>query len=110
MMNLQAWWFGLTAQASRMGQGGRGGEWSGWPFGQGGFWPSVARLAFMAALLGGIALLLRLLFGAHGPLREKGLETMQEAKARRAAEDEAAARDAEAGGEAAQAPERSHDV
>lgn len=64
--------------------------WSGWPFSgygyEGGFWPVVARFVFIALLLGGIALLLRLLFGPKGPLRGEGWETIQEANKRREAE------------------------
>lgn len=79
-MNLAIWLSSLAAQAD-MSDG-----WSGWPFGQGGFWPSVARLAFMALILGVIALVLRLLFGPKGPMRPEGFETRQEAQARREAE------------------------
>lgn len=64
--------------------------WSGWPFSgygyEGGFWPVVARFALVAVFLGGIALVLRLLFGPKGPLRGEGWETIQEAKKRREAE------------------------
>lgn len=61
--------------------------WGGWPFSgygyEGGFWPVVARMAFVLCIFGGIVLTLRLLFGPKGPLRGKGWETIQEAKARR---------------------------
>lgn len=66
--------------------------WSGWPFSgygyEGGIWPVAARFALVAVLLGGIALLLRLLFGPKGPLRGEGWETIQEANKRRQREAE----------------------
>ena len=45
-----------------------------WPFGPGleeGFFPVVSKGLFIAAILGGMAWLLRWLFGPGGPLREK---------------------------------------
>ncbi|THB63491.1 MAG: hypothetical protein D6E12_16845 [Desulfovibrio sp.] len=92
-MDLHHWLVNLAVQA---GQVGVESEWEGWPFGHGGFWPSVARLAFMAAILVGIGLFLRYLFGPGGPMRGEGFETVQEAQERRAAEAEADPRQAEA--------------
>jgi len=88
MLGLDMFFFHtLTAAAGGMG-------WRGWPFSgwgyEGGFLVAGARVLFVALLLGGIAVLLRLLFGPGGPLREKGWEAMQEAEARRKAEAEAA--------------------
>ena len=45
-----------------------------WPFGPGleeGFWSVTFKGLFIAAILGGMAWLLRWLFGPGGPLREK---------------------------------------
>jgi hypothetical protein len=68
--------------------------WKMWPFTSqgymGGFWPVVAKFAFIALLFGGIAFFLRFLFGPGGWLREDGWETMQDAKEREAKEQELA--------------------
>jgi len=81
----------LTSFSAAMGDSP---GWRVWPFNslgyEGGFWPIVAKFVFIAAMLGGIVLFLRFLFGPGGWLREEGWETMQEAKAREAAEKEAA--------------------
>lgn len=85
----------LTALLAALAQNQATGEttWASWPFNryayEGGFWFSVARFVFVALLLGAIALILRLLFGPKGPLREKGFETIGEAKAREKREREA---------------------
>jgi len=45
-----------------------------WPFGPGtgeGLWPVVLKGLFVAAILGVLALVLRLLFGPGGPWRDK---------------------------------------
>jgi uncharacterized membrane protein len=60
--------------------------WKGWPFsatGYGGGWLAVAaKFLFVALIVGLLVLVLRLLFGPKGPLREKGFTTIQEAKQR----------------------------
>ncbi len=52
-------------------------EWRAWPFNAGygeHILPAIARLAFVAIIIGGILLFLRLLFGPGGPLRDKELD------------------------------------
>lgn len=60
-------------------------EWRLWPFGPGfgdTLLPSLARLLFVAALLGAIMLFLRLLFGPNGIWRDKELDAEAEEELR----------------------------
>lgn len=51
-------------------------QWSHWPFGPGfgGTWSAIARLLFVAAILGFITLFLRILFGPRGIFRDHELD------------------------------------
>lgn len=64
-------------------------DWRFWPFDR--FYPEswlplVAKILFVAAILGGMLLVLRKLYGPGGRLREDWVETIQEGDARRAKE------------------------
>lgn len=52
-------------------------QWRAWPFNSGygeHILPAIARMLFVAAIIGVVLLFLRLLFGPGGPLRDKELE------------------------------------
>ncbi len=51
-------------------------------------WMVAVQIGFLFFVFGGLLLLLRKLFGPGGRLRPEGLETIQEAKARRKREQE----------------------
>ena len=58
--------------------------WRTWPFGFGGeadgFWPNVAKAAYVLVIFSLLILVLRKLFGPGGRLRPKGFDTIQEAQ------------------------------
>jgi len=52
-------------------------EWRAWPFNSGfgeHILPSIARLAFVTLIMGGIALFLRVLFGPNGFFRDEEMD------------------------------------
>ncbi|GAB7022546.1 hypothetical protein [Salidesulfovibrio brasiliensis] len=65
-------------------------EWRLWPFGPGygqTLLPNLARLAFVALLMGAILLFLRILFGPKGFLRDHELDREAEEELRREREE-----------------------
>ncbi|MFW5734656.1 MAG: hypothetical protein ACOCWR_06315 [Oceanidesulfovibrio sp.] len=65
--------------------------WEAWPFSGFGtmtFWGLLAKAVFVAIMFMGIAYLLRYLFRPGSRMRGEGWETMEEAQARREAEQE----------------------